>query len=105
MQALGANPSMFAFFLAGWEAVLILTVILVILAAKKLPEIARGLGEGFSQFRKSSDGLPEGLDQEAHDAGESLGGIFGKPAAQALTPGNQTAELYDPAVFDNQKRA
>ena len=90
-----------AAILGGWEILLILFVSLV--GAKKLPGIARGLGEGFSQFRKHAGELPSDLDQEAHDAGESLGGIYGKPAAQALTPDNQTAELYDPAVFRNPR--
>jgi hypothetical protein len=43
-------------------------------------------------------------DRPAHDAGKSAGGIFGKPAAEALTPDNQTAELYDPAVFRRGRR-
>src|SRR5882672_8102958 len=103
MQALAANSSMFAIFFDGWETVLILALILILFGAKKLPEIARGLGEGVSQFGKSLDGLPKELDQEAHDAGESLGGIYGKRGAQALTPDNQIAELYDPSVFQNQE--
>ena len=81
-----------ATFLGGWEVVLILAVFLILLGAKKLPEIMRGMGAGLSQFRKE-------LDRQAHDAGKSAGGIFGKPATEALTPDNQTAELYDPAVF------
>ena len=80
----------------GWEIILILAVILIVYGAKNL-------GEGFSQFRKHVGELPNDLDQEAHDAGESLGGIYGKPAAQALTPDNQTAELYDAAVFHNPR--
>ena len=79
------------------------TVALILAGAKKLPDIARGLGQGFSQFRKHVGELPNDLDQQAHDAGESLGGIYGKPAAQALTPDNETAELYDPAVFHNPR--
>jgi sec-independent protein translocase protein TatA len=91
---------MFALFsLGGGEVILVLALILILLGAKKLPDIARGLGEGFSEFRKHVGGVSKELDQEAHDAGESLGGIYGKPAAQALTPDNQTAEIYDPAVF------
>jgi sec-independent protein translocase protein TatA len=86
------NSIVLATFLAGWEALLILSLILILLLAKKLPEIMRGMGTGLSEFRKA-------LDQEAQDAGKSAGGIFGKPAAEALTPDNQTAELYDPAVF------
>ncbi|MHB8524313.1 MAG: twin-arginine translocase TatA/TatE family subunit [Limisphaerales bacterium] len=83
--------------LGGWEVVLILAVILILFGAKHLPKIGRGWGEGRSQFRKE-------FDQEAHDAGESLGGIYGKPAAEALTPDNQTAEFYDPAVFHREER-
>ncbi|SRR6266542_1168122 len=98
MHALAAAPSMFALFFGGWETVLILAVILILFGAK---QITRGLGEGVRQFRKA---LSKELDQQPHDAGESLGGIYGKPAAQALTPDNQTAELYDPAVFHNQER-
>jgi len=94
----------FALFgFGGGEVVLILALIVILVGAKKLPEITRGLGDGFSEFRKRVGGLSKELDQEAHDAGESLGGIYGKPAAQALTPDNQTAELYDPAVFQNPR--
>ena len=95
MVELIANHAMLA-LLAGWELVLILGVILVLLGARHLPWIARGFGEGLSQFRKE-------FDEQAHQAGESLGGIYGKPAAEALTPENQTAELYDPAVFHHRE--
>ena len=81
-----------ATFLGEWEVLLILTVLLILLGAKKLPDIMRGMGNGMSEFRKP-------LDQQAEDAGKSAGGILGKPAAEALTPDNQTAELYDPAAF------
>ena len=45
----------------------------------------------------------EEVDGAAGDAGKSLGGIYGKPACEALTPDNQTAELYDPAVLRDQQ--
>lgn len=84
---------MFALFgLGGGEIILILALILILVGARKLPELAQGLGQGISKFRDSLDG-------EAGDAGRSVGGIYGKPAAQAVTPDNEVAELYDPAVF------
>lgn len=89
---------MLADFFGAWEVVLVLATVLILFGAKHLPGLARGLGEGFFQFRKS-------LDQGAHDAGASLGGIYGKPAAEALTPDNQTAELYDPGVFNRVERS
>jgi len=100
MLASGAIPSLFADLLGGWEVVLILAVVLILFGANYLPKITRGVFE----FRKRAGRLPTDLDQKAHDAGESLGGIYGKPAAQALTPDNQTAELYDPAVFHSPER-
>ena len=50
-------------------------------------------------FADKLPGLLRGLDQKAHDLGKIFGGIYGKPAAQALTPLNQTEELYDPSPF------
>ncbi len=98
MPVLTSDPFIFAGILGGWELVLILAVVIILLGAKRLPEIMRGVGDGVSQFRKELDG-------EAQDAGESLGGIYGKPAAEALTPDNQTAELYDPAAFHGADRS
>jgi sec-independent protein translocase protein TatA len=52
--------------LNGMEVVAILVVILVLFGAKKLPELARGLGQGLKEFKKSSreiqDELNEALD-------------------------------------------
>lgn len=49
---------MFA-FLNGWEVFAILAVIMVLFGAKKLPELARGLGQGIKEFKKSSIETPE----------------------------------------------
>ncbi len=87
-----SHYSVIATLLGGWELILILTIVLILLGARWLPEIMRGLGHGISEFGKQ-------VDRQAHDAGRSAGGIYGKPAAEALTPDNNTAELYDPAVF------
>src|SRR5947209_7835466 len=102
--SMAANSSMLAFlFAADTEWILILVLVLILFGAKRFPHIRRRFGKGVSQFRKSVGGLTKELDQEAQDAGESVGGIYGKPAAQALTPDNRTAELYDPAVFRNPR--
>ena len=50
----------------------------------------RGLRRGFDEFRKASSRL-------GFDAGRSLGGIYGKPDADAFTPDNRTFEIPDPA--------
>jgi sec-independent protein translocase protein TatA len=45
---------MFAGFFGGWEIVLILAVVLILFGAKKLPELAKGLGSGIKEFKKAT---------------------------------------------------
>ena len=53
--------------LNGWEIVLILAVVLVLFGAKKLPELARGLGQGIREFKKSTREVTDEI-QSAMDA-------------------------------------
>jgi len=88
--------------LSGWgqgEIVLVLAVVLILFGARRLPELSRGLGRGIFEFRKATRDVTDEIDEAASEAGRSVGGIFGKPAAEALTPDNRVAELYDLAVL------
>ena len=59
--------TMFA-FLNGWEIVAILAIVVILFGAKKLPELARGLGQGIKEFKKSShDQWDESSDQQKND--------------------------------------
>jgi sec-independent protein translocase protein TatA len=55
--------------LNGMEVVAILAIVLVLFGAKKLPELARGLGQGIKEFKKSSreiqDELNDAMDVNA----------------------------------------
>ena len=47
-----------AFSAPGWpEILLILLVILILFGAKRLPELARGLGQSLNEFRKAREEL------------------------------------------------
>jgi sec-independent protein translocase protein TatA len=46
--------TLFAAMLGGWEIVLILAVVLILFGAKKLPELAKGLGQGIKEFKKAT---------------------------------------------------
>jgi sec-independent protein translocase protein TatA len=37
-----------------WETIAILALVLVLFGAKKMPELARGLGDGIREFKKAS---------------------------------------------------
>jgi TatA/E family protein of Tat protein translocase len=106
MQAIAENGLMFALFnLGGGEIILILAGVVILIGAKKIPELARGLGQGLSSFRNAADDVVRAIDDEASEAGRSVGGVYGKHAAQALTPGNRVAELYDPAAFQKEPQS
>ena len=41
-------------FLNGWEVIALLSVIMILFGAKKLPELARSIGQSIKEFRNSS---------------------------------------------------
>lgn len=45
--------------IGGWEIILILAVIVLLFGAKKLPELAKGLGQGIKEFKKASNAPDE----------------------------------------------
>ena len=45
--------------LNGWEIVALLAVVMILFGAKKLPELAKGLGQGIREFKKSSRETPD----------------------------------------------
>ncbi|MDD9879963.1 MAG: twin-arginine translocase TatA/TatE family subunit [Candidatus Marinimicrobia bacterium] len=54
----------------GWEMVVIALVILLMFGAKKLPELARGLGQGIREFKGAVDGVKDEL-KDAQDSIEN----------------------------------
>jgi sec-independent protein translocase protein TatA len=64
--------------LAGPDLIVILLIILVLFGAKKLPELARGMGQAVKEFQKAKDEFSD----ELHKAGTS---DAPKPQAPAAT--------------------
>ncbi len=46
----------------GWEWIIILLVILLLFGAKRLPELAKGLGKGIREFKGAIKDVEEELD-------------------------------------------
>src|SRR5207245_3017612 len=53
--------------LAGPDLIIILLIVLVLFGAKKLPELARGMGQAVKEFQKAKDEFSD----ELHKAGKS----------------------------------
>ena len=46
----------------GWPEIIgILVVVLILFGAKKLPELAKGLGQGIKEFKKASSDMQDEL--------------------------------------------
>ena len=41
-------------FFGGWQVLLILGIVLIFFGARKLPELAKGLGQGIKEFKKAT---------------------------------------------------
>ena len=53
------NTMIALFNLGGGEIILILALILILFGAKKLPELAKGLGQGIKEFKKATKEVTE----------------------------------------------
>lgn len=67
--------TVFAFGMpGGWELIVIVFIILIFFGAKKIPELARGLGRGIREFKDATkeikDEIQEGV-KEAKDTTKS----------------------------------
>ena len=49
--------------IGGWEVLLIMLVVLLLFGAKKIPELARGLGTGIREFKDASKDLRDEINK------------------------------------------
>jgi sec-independent protein translocase protein TatA len=109
----GVEMSLLASFmnLAGPDLIVILLIILVLFGAKKLPELARGMGQAVKEFQKAKDEF----NDELHKAGKSdtqvaksdvkpaestvartdqgAAGLASPPAPAGVTPGDKADQV------------
>jgi sec-independent protein translocase protein TatA len=53
--------------LGGWEILLILLVLLIFFGAKKIPELAKGLGKGIKEFKNATNEIKEEIEEGVKD--------------------------------------
>jgi sec-independent protein translocase protein TatA len=81
---------MIAAMLGGWEVVVILAVVLILFGAKKLPELARGLGQGIKEFKKAT--------REVTDEIQNAGDDTPPPAQQKKLPADDSQQHTEQTV-------
>ena len=64
--------AMFALMgLGGWEMVIVVIAILLLFAAKKIPELAKGLGTGIKEFKKATREVTDEIQNSVDDKSAS----------------------------------
>ena len=74
--------------LAGPDLLIILLIVLVLFGAKKLPELAKGMGQAVKEFQKAKDEFSD----ELHKAGTTTPAA---PAAPTVQPAPSTVARAD----------
>ena len=69
------DPMLAIFSLGGTEIILILGITLLLFGGKKLPELAKGLGQGIREFKKATKAVTDEVQNTAEE----------KPAQKFLT--------------------
>ncbi len=52
----------------GWEWIIIVLVVLLLFGAKKIPELARGLGRGIREFKDATREIKDEIDDSVKNA-------------------------------------
>ena len=55
--------------LGGWEVFLIIAVLVLLFGAKKIPELAKGLGNGIREFKSATRQIQEDINASDPVAG------------------------------------
>ncbi|MCX6890249.1 MAG: twin-arginine translocase TatA/TatE family subunit [Verrucomicrobia bacterium] len=83
------------FNLGGGEIILILALVLILFGAKKLPELAKGLGTGIKEFKKATRDVTEEMHSAMEDTPPPPKPL---PAVSTPTEPQQTVPQSNPAT-------
>ena len=74
------------FNIGGGEIILILAIVLILFGAKKLPELAKGLGQGIKEFKKATHNASEGMREAMAESPPTVPRRLSQPQSSLLTP-------------------
>lgn len=78
--------------LAGPDMLIIFLIVLIMFGAKKLPELAKGLGQAVREFSKAKEDMNSEINRAAHvDPAAYHPPAYHPPVEQALPPASPAA--------------
>jgi sec-independent protein translocase protein TatA len=89
------NPMFAIFNLGGGEIILVLAIALILFGGKKLPELAKGLGQGIREFKKATNNASGEMRHVLEEARTAT--------SKQLTPtARDTQRIVSPAISDSK---
>jgi sec-independent protein translocase protein TatA len=89
--------TMFALFdLGGGQILLILALILIFFGARRIPELAKGLGQGIKEFKKATRDVTDEINNAAEDQPPQKRVSAPPAGTQAQQPPSQPAAPSNP---------
>ncbi len=61
------SPTLAVLGLSGGELIMVLAAVLVLFGAKRIPEFAKGLGQGIKEFKKASREVQDEIQRATED--------------------------------------
>ena len=74
---------MLASWFGGPQVILILAIVIILFGAKKIPELARGVGLGIKEFKKATKEVTDEINNASTET---------PPAVTRVAPANTTAQ-------------
>ncbi len=95
--------------LGGFEWLVIILVVLLLFGAKRIPELARGLGQGINEFRKASDEIKKEINEgtkekNSYSSGESSKSRVESESHSEPESSSQDAQPREPQQTDDDEK-
>src|SRR6056297_2487374 len=87
-------------FISGSEIFIILLVVLLLFGANKIPEIARGLGKGYHEFKKATQDIKNEFNEQTSDIKKEVNSI-----KEDLSMDKESDKKDDPFNDDKFKKS
>lgn len=76
---------MFAWAIGATEIILVLVVVLILFGAKKIPELAKGMGQGIKEFKKATKEVTDEIQNAGDEKSAPQKSVTKDPSQPAQT--------------------
>lgn len=87
-----------AFGMPGWQEMLILAVIGILIFGKRLPEVGRSIGKGIVEFKKGLAGIDEEVENAVNEQSNKKNNAIDEKAGDTTTVETHAESKAEPSA-------